>query len=61
MQGTITASAATITVAELSTILRISRVSAYRLISSGAIRAIRVGKLWRIPSAELIRFQGGRS
>jgi excisionase family DNA binding protein len=44
--------------------LSVSRASLYRLLSSGRLRAVRVGRATRIPARELERFvrelQGGR-
>ena len=53
------ASTSTVTVEEFADILRISRLSAYRLIKSKRVVAIRVGRLWRIPEAEVQRFLAG--
>jgi len=57
--GTSPASPSTVTVEEFSDILRISRLSAYRLVKSKKVAAIRVGRLWRIPEAEVQRFLTG--
>jgi excisionase family DNA binding protein len=42
-----------ITVREAANYLRISARTVYRLIESGQIGAVRIGKQWRIPSADL--------
>jgi excisionase family DNA binding protein len=42
-----------ITVREAANYLRISARTVYRLIESGQIGAVRIGKQWRIPAADL--------
>lgn len=42
-----------LTVAEVADVLRVSTMTVYRLIKSGEIPAIRVGKSYRIVSDEL--------
>ncbi|MCP4005419.1 MAG: helix-turn-helix domain-containing protein [bacterium] len=42
-----------ITVREAADFLRISARTVYRLIESGQIGAVRIGKQWRIPSSDL--------
>ena len=42
-----------VTVREAAGYLRISARTVYRLIESGQIGAVRIGKQWRIPSADL--------
>lgn len=42
-----------ITVREAANYLRISARTVYRLIESGQIGAVRIGKQWRIPSGDL--------
>lgn len=42
-----------ITVREAATYLRISARTVYRLIESGQIGAVRIGKQWRIPASDL--------
>ena len=41
------------TVEEVATILRIGRRQCYELVRSGAIRALRLGRSWRIPESVL--------
>jgi excisionase family DNA binding protein len=41
--------AAVLTVEEVADELRISRSLAYKLVASGEIRAVRLGKAWRVP------------
>jgi excisionase family DNA binding protein len=42
-----------LTVAEVADMLRVSNMTVYRLIKAGQIGAIRVGKNYRIPQADL--------
>lgn len=42
-----------ITVREAANYLRISARTVYRLIESGQLGAVRIGKQWRIPSGDL--------
>ncbi len=42
-----------LTVAEVADLLRVSNMSVYRLIKGGQMGAIRVGKNYRIPQADL--------
>ncbi len=42
-----------ITVREAADFLRISARTVYRLIESGQIGAVRIGKQWRIPASDL--------
>ncbi len=42
-----------ITVREAANYLRISARTVYRLIESGQIGAVRIGKQWRIPASDL--------
>ena len=42
-----------ITVREAANLLRISARTVYRLIESGQIGAVRIGKQWRIPASDL--------
>ncbi len=42
-----------ITVREAASYLRISARTVYRLIESGQIGAVRIGKQWRIPAGDL--------
>jgi excisionase family DNA binding protein len=42
-----------ITVREAASYLRISARTVYRLIESGQIGAVRIGKQWRIPVSDL--------
>ncbi|MCP4006881.1 MAG: helix-turn-helix domain-containing protein [bacterium] len=42
-----------VTVREAASYLRISARTVYRLIESGQIGAVRIGKQWRIPAQDL--------
>ena len=45
-----------ITVEELMEILRIGKTAAYKLLNDGAVKAFRVGHVWKIPKALLNDF-----
>ncbi len=45
-----------VTVAEVAAILRVSSMTVYRLIQSGELRAVRVGRSYRITEIELDEF-----
>ena len=49
------------TVAEVAEVMRVSNMTVYRLIRSGELPALRVGKGYRIFEADLQRFLEGRS
>ena len=38
-----------LTVAEVATVMRVSRMTVYRLVHSGAVPAVRVGRSFRVP------------
>ncbi len=38
-----------LTVAEVATVMRVSRMTVYRLVHSGELNAVRVGKSFRVP------------
>lgn len=38
-----------LTVAEVASIMRVSRMTVYRLVHSGALPAVRVGRSFRVP------------
>ncbi len=46
-------------VEEMAHILSISRNSAYELVRSGQIRAVKVGRIYRIPKSALDEFLDG--
>lgn len=43
------------TVAEVAGVMRVSKMTVYRLIHAGAVPAVRVGKSFRVPSAAVRR------
>lgn len=45
-----------LTVAEVATELRVSTMTVYRLIHSGEMQAVRVGRSYRVPESALDRF-----
>jgi len=45
----------TYTLQEIAEILKISEITIYRYIKKGKIKAIKIGKKWRIKSEELER------
>ena len=45
-----------LTIYELAVMMRISKMSAYRLIHSGELEAIRVGRSYRIPEQAVISY-----
>lgn len=47
-----------LTVEQLADVLHIGRGSAYRLVQTGELRAVRIGRQIRIPKAELLRYLG---
>lgn len=48
-----------LTVAEVAEEMRVSRMTVYRLVHSGEIPAVRVGKSFRVPAAALQQYLGG--
>jgi len=49
-----------LTVAEVADLLRVSSMTVYRLIEAGDLRALRVGKSFRINTDDLEQFLGSR-
>ena len=45
-----------LTVAEVAAMMRVSNMTVYRLINSGAMKAVRIGKSYRIEEAEVDRY-----
>ena len=43
-------------VAEAALVMRVSKMTVYRLIHKGEVQAVRVGRSFRIPSAELSQY-----
>ncbi len=50
-----------LTVAEVAATMRVSTMTVYRLIKSGEMAALRVGKNYRVREAELDRYLATRS
>ena len=50
-----------ITVEELCEMLMIGKNAAYELLGSGRIKAIRIGRIWKIPKKAVEEFVMGRS
>ncbi|HVB06023.1 MAG TPA: helix-turn-helix domain-containing protein [Acidimicrobiales bacterium] len=49
-----------LTVAEVARVLRISNMTVYRLISSGQLQAVRVGKSYRLREEDVDRYLAER-
>lgn len=45
-----------LTVQEVADALRVHYRTAYRLVTAGSIKAIKIGSQWRIPEASLLEF-----
>jgi excisionase family DNA binding protein len=45
-----------LTVAEVAEMLRVSNMTVYRLVNSGAMKAVRIGKSYRITETEVDRY-----
>lgn len=45
-----------LTVAEVATAMRVSKMTVYRLIQSGELEAIRVGRSFRVPESAVGKF-----
>ena len=45
-----------LTVAEVASMLRVSNMTVYRLVNSGAMKAVRIGKSYRIEETEVDRY-----
>ena len=45
-----------LTVAEVAEMMRVSNMTVYRLINAGAMKAVRIGKSYRLPEAEVDRY-----
>ena len=50
-----------LTVAEVAGTMRVSNMTVYRLIKSGELAALRVGKNYRIRESDVDRYLSGRS
>ncbi|MGH8994972.1 MAG: helix-turn-helix domain-containing protein [Acidimicrobiales bacterium] len=49
-----------LTVSEVATALRVSNMTVYRLISSGELPAVKVGKCFRLPADKVDQYLDGR-
>lgn len=47
------------TVAEVASVMRVSKMTVYRLVNSGELNAVRVGRSYRVPEAALTAFLKG--
>ena len=47
---------ALLTVKEVADALRVHYRTAYRLVTAGSIKAIKIGNQWRVPEAALLEF-----
>ncbi|MDD3310518.1 helix-turn-helix domain-containing protein [Pseudodesulfovibrio sp.] len=47
---------ALLTVKEVAELLRVHQRTAYRLITDGTIRAVKIGSQWRVPEQALLDF-----
>jgi excisionase family DNA binding protein len=45
-----------LTVAEVASIMRVSKMTVYRLVHSGELEAIRVGRSFRVPEQAVSRY-----
>jgi excisionase family DNA binding protein len=45
-----------LTVAEVASIMRVSKMTVYRLVHAGDLPAVRVGRSFRVPEAEVHRY-----
>ena len=48
-----------LTVAEVASIMRVSKMTVYRLVHSGELEAIRVGRSFRVPEQAVNRYLKG--
>jgi excisionase family DNA binding protein len=48
-----------LTLEEVARVLRVSRKTAEKLVHTGKIRAVKVGRVWRIPRSALEEFLRG--
>ncbi|NYJ73511.1 excisionase family DNA binding protein [Allobranchiibius huperziae] len=44
------------TVAEVATIMRVSKMTVYRLVHSGELEAVRVGRSFRVPETAVTEY-----
>jgi excisionase family DNA binding protein len=45
-----------LTVAEVASIMRVSKMTVYRLVKTGELEAIRVGRSFRVPERDVLRY-----
>jgi len=50
-----------LTVAEVAQTMRVSRMTVYRMVNSGALPAIRFGKSYRVPESAVVELLQGAS
>ena len=50
-----------LTVQEVAGILRVHARTAYRLVTEGSIRAVKIGSQWRVPEQALLEFLATRT
>jgi excisionase family DNA binding protein len=50
-----------LTVTEVAATMRVSNMTVYRLIKGGELRALRVGKNYRVLESDLARYLSGRA
>lgn len=48
-----------LTVAEVATIMRVSKMTVYRLVHAGELPAVRVGRSFRVPEQAVHDYLGG--
>jgi excisionase family DNA binding protein len=48
------------TVSEVAALLRVSNMTVYRLINSGELPAVRIGRCFRLPAADVDRYVAER-
>ncbi|MBG6185280.1 excisionase family DNA binding protein [Arthrobacter sp. CAN_A214] len=56
MAGRIDMTEPLMTVSEIATMMRVSKMTVYRLVQSGAIDGIRFGRSYRVPEASVQQF-----
>jgi excisionase family DNA binding protein len=56
MPGTTWSDVKFLTIYEIAVLMRISKMSAYRLIHSGELEAIRVGRSYRVPEQAVLSY-----
>jgi excisionase family DNA binding protein len=59
MPGTTWSDVKFLTIYEIAVMMRVSKMTAYRLIHSGELEAIRVGRSYRVPEQAVISYMRG--